>query len=213
MLTQRCRGFRKERHQTRARGDAARQATTVRLLLFKHDDAALALSVVRLLVYGLSFVSGLSELVVQTLKRSNETCVHPTMEEQFMVLIVIPMQEFAETCPETTVVLVIDGVDECPANTCPTFLVALRAGIPYPAHKRQGLPRHLPDIACQFSNDTFPHAHFTRGRIDTPPFYSPEGEESLESSHSFGISLSYTIDSPHPLCLFLIYLPTPQLEL
>ena len=96
---------------------------------FKHDDAALALSAVRLLAYGLSFVSGLRELVVQALEQSDDTRVHPTIEEQFMALIVTPLQEFAAICPETTVVLVIDGVDECPADTRPAFLAALRAGI------------------------------------------------------------------------------------
>ena len=96
---------------------------------FKHDDAALALSAVRLLAYGLSFVSGLRELVIQALEQSDDTRVHPTMEEQFMALIVTPLQEFAVICPETTVVLVIDGVDECPADTRPAFLAALRAGI------------------------------------------------------------------------------------
>ncbi|KAF8271660.1 hypothetical protein EI94DRAFT_512512 [Lactarius quietus] len=96
---------------------------------FKHDDAALALSAVRLLAYGLSFVSGLRELIVQALEQSDDTRVHPTMEEQFMALIVTPLQEFVAICPETTVVLVIDGVDECPADTRPAFLAALRAGI------------------------------------------------------------------------------------
>ena len=97
---------------------------------FFNDDAALALSAVRLLAYGLSFVSGLRELVVQALEQSDDTRVHPTMEEQFMALIVTPLLEFADICPETTVVLVIDGVDECPADTRPAFLAALRAGIP-----------------------------------------------------------------------------------
>ncbi|KAH9007214.1 hypothetical protein EDB86DRAFT_65105 [Lactarius hatsudake] len=96
---------------------------------FKHDDAALALSAVRLLAYGLSFVSGLRELVIQALELSDDTRVHPTMEEQFMALIVTPLQEFAAICPETTVVLVIDGVDECPADTRPAFLAAIRAGV------------------------------------------------------------------------------------
>jgi predicted Zn-ribbon and HTH transcriptional regulator len=96
---------------------------------FKHDDATLALSAVRMLVYGLSFVSGLRELVIQALEQSDDTRVHPTMEEQFMALIVTPLQEFAAICPETTVVLVIDGVDECPADTRPAFLAALRAGV------------------------------------------------------------------------------------
>jgi hypothetical protein len=96
---------------------------------FKHDDAALALSAVRLLAYGLSFVSGLRELVIQALEQSDDTRVHPTMEEQFMALIVTPLQEFAAICPETTVVLVIDGVDECSPDTRPAFLAALRAGI------------------------------------------------------------------------------------
>ena len=96
---------------------------------FKHDDAALALSAVRLLAYGLSFVSGLRELVVQAFEQSDDTRVHPTMEEQFMALIVTPLQEFAVICPETTVVLVIDGVDDCPADTLPAFLAALRAGM------------------------------------------------------------------------------------
>ena len=96
---------------------------------FRHDDAALAHSAVRLLAYGLSFVSGLRELVVQALEQSDDTRVHPTMEEQFMALIVTPLQEFAAICPETTVVLVVDGVDDCPADTLPAFLAALRAGM------------------------------------------------------------------------------------
>ncbi|KAH9172177.1 hypothetical protein EDB89DRAFT_1851430 [Lactarius sanguifluus] len=97
---------------------------------FGHGDAALARSAVRLLAYGLSFVSGLRELVVQALEQADDTRVHPTMEEQFMALVVTPLREFAEICPETTVVLVIDGVDECPADTRPAFLAALRAGVP-----------------------------------------------------------------------------------
>ncbi|KAH9007216.1 hypothetical protein EDB86DRAFT_66754 [Lactarius hatsudake] len=97
---------------------------------FGHGDAALARSAVRLLAYGLSFVSGLRELVIQALEQSDDTRTHPTMEEQFMALVVTPLREFAAICPETTVVLVIDGVDECPADTRPAFLAALRAGIP-----------------------------------------------------------------------------------
>ncbi|KAH9041808.1 hypothetical protein EDB84DRAFT_933203 [Lactarius hengduanensis] len=80
--------------------------------------------------YGLSFVSGLRELVVQALEQADDTRTHPTMEEQFMALVVTPLREFAAICPETTVVLVIDGVDKCPADTRPAFLAALRAGIP-----------------------------------------------------------------------------------
>ncbi|KAI0250577.1 hypothetical protein BJV78DRAFT_554959 [Lactifluus subvellereus] len=97
---------------------------------FRHDDAPLALSAVPLLAYGLSFVSGLRDLVVQALERSNDTRVNPTMEEQFVALIVTPLQEFATICPSTTVVLIIDGVDECPADIRPSFLAAIRSGAP-----------------------------------------------------------------------------------
>ncbi|KAI9466620.1 hypothetical protein BJY52DRAFT_4177 [Lactarius psammicola] len=97
---------------------------------FGHGDAALARSAVQLLAYGLSFVSGLRELIIQALEQSDDTRTHPTMEEQFMALIVTPLREFAGVCPETTVVLVIDGVDECPPDTRLAFLAALRSGIP-----------------------------------------------------------------------------------
>ena len=90
----------------------------------------LSLSAIPLLAYGLSFVSGLRELIVQALERSNETRVNPTMEEQFAALIVTPLQEFAVICPWTTVVLIIDGVDECPADIRPSFLAAIRSGAP-----------------------------------------------------------------------------------
>jgi hypothetical protein len=97
---------------------------------FRHDDEALALSAVRLLAYGLSFVSGLRELIIQAMEQSNDTRVSPTMEEQFAALIVTPLREFASICPFTTVVLVIDGVDECPAEIRPFFLAALHSGAP-----------------------------------------------------------------------------------
>ncbi|KAI0302996.1 hypothetical protein BC826DRAFT_324029 [Russula brevipes] len=97
---------------------------------FRHDDEALALSAVRLLAYGLSFVSGLRELIIQAMEQSNDTRVSPTIEEQFAALIVTPLREFASICPFTTVVLVIDGVDECPADIRPSFLAALHSGAP-----------------------------------------------------------------------------------
>jgi hypothetical protein len=88
------------------------------------------MSAVRLLAYGLSFVSGLRELVIQAMEQSNDTRVNPTMEEQFTALIVTPLQEFASISPLTTIVLVIDGVDECPADIRPSFLAAIRSGVP-----------------------------------------------------------------------------------
>jgi len=97
---------------------------------FRHDDGSLALSAVRLLAYGLSFVSGLRELVIQAMEQSNDTRVNPTMEEQFIALIVTPLQEFASISPLTTIVLVIDGVDECPVDIRPSFLTAIRSGVP-----------------------------------------------------------------------------------
>lgn len=97
---------------------------------FRHDDGSLALSAVRLLAYGLSFVSGLREFVIQAMEQSNDTRVNPTMEEQFTSLIIAPLQEFASISPLTTVVLVIDGVDECPADIRPSFLAAIRSGVP-----------------------------------------------------------------------------------
>lgn len=96
---------------------------------FRHDDGSLALSAIRLLAYGLSFVSGLREFVIQAIEQSNDTRVNPTMEEQFTALIVTPLREFASISP-TTVVLVIDGVDECPADIRPSFLAAIRSGVP-----------------------------------------------------------------------------------
>lgn len=96
---------------------------------FRHDDGSLALSAIRLLAYGLSFVSGLREFVIQAIEQSNDTRVNPTMEEQFAALIVTPLREFASISP-TTVVLVIDGVDECPADIRPSFLAAIRSGVP-----------------------------------------------------------------------------------
>jgi hypothetical protein len=97
---------------------------------FRHDDEALALSAIRLLAYGLSFVSGLRELIIRAMEQSNDTRVSPTMEEQFATLIVSPLREFASICPFTTVVLVIDGVDQCPADLRPFFLAALHSGAP-----------------------------------------------------------------------------------
>ena len=97
---------------------------------FRHDDGSLASSAVRLLAYGLSFVSGLHELVIRAMEQSNDTRVNPTMEEQFASLIVGPLTEFASISPLTTVVLVIDGVDECPADIRPSFLAAIRSGAP-----------------------------------------------------------------------------------
>lgn len=97
---------------------------------FRHDDGSLALSAVRLLAYGLSFVSGLRELVVEAMEQSNDTRVNPTMEEQFATLLVAPLQEFAAISPMTTVVLVVDGIDECPADIRTSFLAAIRSGAP-----------------------------------------------------------------------------------
>ena len=90
----------------------------------------MALSSIRLLAYGLSFVSGLRELIIQAMEQSNDTRVNLTMQEQFASFIVTPLQEFASTCPSMTVVLVIDGVDECPADIRPSFLSAISAGVP-----------------------------------------------------------------------------------
>ena len=123
-----CAGSTASRIQERA-PSATSSRRPYSCFFFKYDDAELALPAVRLLAYGLSFLSDLGELVVQALKQSDDTRVHPTMEEQLMALIVTPLQEFTAICPETTVVLVIDDVDECPADTRPAFLTALRAGI------------------------------------------------------------------------------------
>ncbi|KAI9461063.1 hypothetical protein F5148DRAFT_961253, partial [Russula earlei] len=80
---------------------------------FRHDDEPLASSAVRLLAYGLSFVSGLRELVIQAMEQSTDSRVNLTMEEQFAALVVAPLQEFASSVPRRPSVLVIDGVDEC----------------------------------------------------------------------------------------------------
>ncbi|KAI0269379.1 hypothetical protein BC834DRAFT_866064 [Gloeopeniophorella convolvens] len=106
---------------------------------FQRDDAPLASSAIQLLAYGLSFVAGLRELIIKAMEKMSDTRVSPTMEEQFMALIAAPLQEFANLCPSTTVVLLIDGVDECPADIRPGFLAAIRAGVP-----------RLPDIARVF---------------------------------------------------------------
>jgi hypothetical protein len=90
----------------------------------------MALSVIRLLAYGLSFVSGLRELIIQAMEQSNDTRVNLTMVEQFTTFIVAPLQEFASICPLATIVLVIDGIDECPADIRPSFLSAISAGVP-----------------------------------------------------------------------------------
>jgi hypothetical protein len=90
----------------------------------------MALSAIRLLAYGLSFVSGLREPIIQAMEQSNDTRVNLTMEEQFASFIVTPLQEFALICPLMTVVLVIDGVDECPADIRPSFLSAISTGVP-----------------------------------------------------------------------------------
>ena len=90
----------------------------------------MAMSAIRLLAYGLSFVSGLRELIIQAMEQSNDTRVNLTMGEQFTTFIVTPLQEFASICPLRTVVLVIDGVDECPADIRPSFLSAISAGVP-----------------------------------------------------------------------------------
>lgn len=90
----------------------------------------MGLSSIRLLAYGLSFVSGLRELIIQAMEQSIDTRVELTMEEQFANFIVTPLQEFASICPLMTVVLVIDGVDECPADIRPSLLSAISAGVP-----------------------------------------------------------------------------------
>ena len=90
----------------------------------------MAFSAIRLLAYGLSFVSGLQELIIQAIEHSNDTRVSLTMVEQFTSFIVTPLQEFASLCPFITIVLVIDGVDECPADIRPSFLSAISAGVP-----------------------------------------------------------------------------------
>ena len=97
---------------------------------FRHDDGAMAVSAVRLLAYGLSFVSGLRELIVQAMEQSNDTRVNLTMEEQFASFITAPLRKFATLCPLMTVILVIDGVDECPADIRPSFLSAIATGVP-----------------------------------------------------------------------------------
>ena len=97
---------------------------------FRHDDGPMALSAIRLLAYGLSFVSGLRELVIHAMEKSNDTRLNLTMEEQFTSFIVTPLQKFASICPLVIVVLVIDGVDECPADIRPSFLSAISAGVP-----------------------------------------------------------------------------------
>ena len=97
---------------------------------FRQDDGTMAHSAIRLLAYGLSFVSGLRELIIQAMEQSNDTRVDLTMGEQFTSFIVTPLQEFASICPLMTVVLVIDGVDECPADIRPSFLSAISAGVP-----------------------------------------------------------------------------------
>lgn len=90
----------------------------------------MALSAIRLLAYGLSFVSGLHELIIQAMEQSNDTRLNLTMGEQFTSFIVTPLQEFASICPFVTVVLVIDALDECPADIRPSFLSAISAGVP-----------------------------------------------------------------------------------
>ena len=97
---------------------------------FRHDDGAMAVSAVRLLAYGLSFVSGLRDLIVQAMEQSNDTRVNLTMEEQFASFIIAPLRKFATICPLMTVILVIDGVDECPADIRPSFLSAIATGVP-----------------------------------------------------------------------------------
>ena len=97
---------------------------------FRHDDGAMSLSAVRLLAYGLSFVSGLREFIIEAMEQSNDSRVNLTMEEQFTLFIVAPLREFASVCPAMTVILVIDGVDECPADVRPSFLAALASGVP-----------------------------------------------------------------------------------
>lgn len=90
----------------------------------------MALSAIRLLAYGLSFVSGLRELIIQAMEQSNDTRVNLTMVEQFTTFIVTPLHEFASICPSMTVVLVIDGMDECPEDIRPSFLSAISTGVP-----------------------------------------------------------------------------------
>jgi hypothetical protein len=41
----------------------------------------MVLSAIRLLAYGLSFVSGLRELIIQAMEQSNDTRVNLTMDE------------------------------------------------------------------------------------------------------------------------------------
>jgi hypothetical protein len=115
------RGRGKEFHQPRACSNFTREATTIQLLHFPTG---------RLLTYGLSFISGLRELIIQAMEQSNDTRVNLTTEEQFTAFIVTPLQEFASICPLMTVVLVIDGVDECPVDIQPFILSAISTGVP-----------------------------------------------------------------------------------
>ena len=64
------------------------------------------------------------------MEQSNDTRVNLTMEEQFTSFIVTPLKEFVSICPLMTVVLVIDGMDECPADAQPSLLSAISAGVP-----------------------------------------------------------------------------------
>ena len=98
---------------------------------FRQDNKEAAKSVIRLLAYGLSFVTGLRELITQALQRLNDTRKVLTMTEEFTTFIVNPLQEFASIRPLMTVVLVIDGVDDCPADIRPKFLSAISAGLPF----------------------------------------------------------------------------------
>jgi hypothetical protein len=128
----------------------------------------MARSAVRLLAYGLSFVSGLRELIIRAMEQSNDTRVNPTMEEQFASFIVTPLREFASICPLVTIALVIDGVDECPADIRPSFLAAIASGIPL-----------LPSTVKVFLS--------SRPRVDVRKCF--EALELLEISVAVGVGL------------------------
>jgi hypothetical protein len=94
---------------------------------FRQDDNVTAESAIRRLAYGLSSVNGLRELIVQAMELSLDIRIKRTEAELFSSLVVTPLRQFSFIC-STPVVLVIDGVDKCPADIRQTFLSAISAG-------------------------------------------------------------------------------------
>ncbi|KAI9448417.1 hypothetical protein H4582DRAFT_88202 [Lactarius indigo] len=130
MLAQRHCGFRKERHQPRARRDVACQATTIQLLLLQARRRSTgALRSPTTCVWPFVRVRsararypGVGAVRRHARPPDDGGAVHGAHRHPAAGIC-------RRSVPRRPVVLVVDGVDECPADARPAFLAALRAGV------------------------------------------------------------------------------------